>query len=288
MFERDDENYLIERLCEHEVVLFVGSGFSLNAKNLLDENFPTGPVLGEKLWNFLGYNQSYGRYDGTSLADLFQAFLHKDIDVNLKQEFLENHLVSREIPEGYDAITRVLWRRIYSTNIDDIIEKIYRRNNRKVQELKYPKDKVPQGALPRDRTSVIYLHGKLPCDPNDVVFSPQQYAKAQFVHEPLYEQFVYDYAAFPTIFVGTAFGDPLFERYLVARGERYGVIEERPRSFLITPEISPVKADNLRNALNVHHVKGTTSRFLGWINTIQSHLPKPKEEKEKIPGREML
>lgn len=272
MFEKEDEKYLIEKLCKHKVVLFVGSGFSLNALNLLNEKFPTGPVLGHKLWDFLHYGQQYGLYDNTPLADMFQAFLQADIESEHKQKFLKDHLTSSEIPESYDAITRVLWHRIYSTNIDDIIEKVYRRNGRHLQQLRYPVDTVPQGELPQDKTSVIYLHGKLPCPPEDVVFSPQQYAKVQFIHEPLYEQFVHDYASYPTIFIGTAFGDPLFERYLVARSLNQENHKPRPRSFLITPRISPVRKDNLRNIFNVHHVKGTTSRFLKWLKSIETEL----------------
>ena len=277
MFEKDDEEYLIERFCDYKVVLFVGSGFSYNATNSLGENFPTGPTLGEKLWNFLGYGEKCGEYDGTSLQDLFQAFLHKNIPTEEKEKFLTEHLTSSRIPENYNAITSVYWHRIYSTNIDNILEQVYLRNNRKIREFKYPVDKIPPGDPPTGQTDIVYLHGKLPCPPEDVVFSPQQYARAQFVHEPLYEEFVKDYAAYPTVFVGTAFGDPLFERYLVAREERYNGNEQRPRSFLVTPEISPVKADNLRNAFNVHHVKGTTTKFLKWLNSIVSYLPAQKE-----------
>lgn len=267
MFGKEDEAYLIDQLQEHRVVLFVGSGFSLKASNLLKDNFPTGPVLGEKLWKFLEYEQEYGKYDGTSLSDMYQAFLLKDVDIKQKQEFLQQHLTSSEIPGVYDIITRANWRRIYSTNIDDILEKIFERCNKPIEELQYPIDELSESDPdPKDRTSVIYLHGKLPCDPNEVVFSPQQYARAQFVDEPLYDKFVKDYAGYPTVFIGTALDDPLFERYLVARVNRYVDGKERPRSFLITPKISPVKADNLRNSYNVHHIKGTTEDFLNWLN----------------------
>lgn len=279
MFERDDEKYLINQLNDQKVVLFLGSGFSLQAKNLREEKFPTGRVLGEKLWKFLKYEEEYGSYDGTSLTDMYQAFLaDEETDRTVKCEFLNKHLTSSEIPAIYDAITKAKWRRIYSTNIDDIIEKTYKRNNVPLEELRYPADNFPGEDPHPEMTRVIYLHGKLPCQPEEVVFSPQQYAKAQFVHEPLYEQFVKDYAASPTVFIGTALNDPLFERYIVARQTDLDVKEERPASFLITPSISPVKADNLRKSYNVYHVKGKTGDFLNWLEFIAPKLI----EKNKI------
>ena len=272
MFEEKDEKYLLEQLRACEVVLFAGSGFSLNATNLLQEKFPTGDRLCEKLWTFLEYEEKYGAYDGTSLSDMYQAFLAHDCGEDKKHEFLKKHLTSSEVPQIYDHITKACWHKIYSTNIDDIIAKTYERNNKPIQELKYPVDKIPEEYQSPDKTTVLYLHGKLPCDPKEVVFSPQQYAKAQFVHEPLYEQFVKDYADYPTVFIGTALDDPLFERYIVARESRFGVKEDRPKSLLVTPHISPVKADNLRNSYNVHHVEGRTSDFLNWLNSVAYSL----------------
>lgn len=267
MFEKEDEEYLKTALNKNSVVLFLGSGFSIGAFNLLKENFPTGEVLGARLWDFLEYE---GTYDGTPLAQIYQAFLAHESDTTKKHEFLKCHLTSSEIPELYDYVTEPNWRKIYSTNVDDVIEKTYKRNKKEVEEYIYPHDSFSekeQSEQSSGKTKVVYLHGKLPCHPEEVVFSPQQYAKAQYVHEPLYEEFVHDYANYPTIFIGTELNEPLFERYIIARERRFDVNAKRPKSFLITPNLSPVKVDNLKNDYNVHHINGTTRDFLNWLKT---------------------
>lgn len=274
MFKKDDEKYLIRQLSSNQVVLFLGSGFSLDAKNRNDENFPTGWKLGKKIWEFL---QIEGDYDDTSLPEMYQAFIQEGIKKHLKIDFLESNLLSSEIPDQYRNITLPYWFKIYTTNIDDILTKSYREERKSIEELQYPFDQYSERDQSLERTQIIYLHGKLPCDPDEVIFSPQQYAKAQLTHEPLYGQFVYDYSTLPTIFIGTELNEPLFERYIVARDARFGLKERRPKSFLITPSLSPVKVSNLKSNYNVHHISGTTSDFLNWLDSIKDKLP-PKEE----------
>lgn len=270
MFKKDDEKYLVRQLSNNQAVLFLGAGFSFDAKNQLNDNFPTGWKLGKMFWEFLEYE---GDYDNTSLPEMYQAFLGKGIKKDKKTDFLKKNLTSSEVPEFYDSLVIPYWFKIYTTNIDDIIEKIYRRRNKSIEELKYPFDQYSERDQSLETTQIIYLHGKLPCSPENVIFSPQQYAKAQLTHEPLYGQFVYDYSTLPTIFIGTELNEPLFERYIVAREARFGLKERRPKSFLISPSLSPVKADNLKENFNVHYIKGTTKDFLEWLNSINHILP---------------
>jgi hypothetical protein len=270
MFKENDEKYIKRLIGRNEVVLFLGSGFSRGAENKLQEKFSTGIELGEKIWNFMGYQ---GNYDKTPLPEMYQAFVSAGIKKPQKIEFLNNNLLSGNIPDTYNSICQPFWYKIYTLNIDDIIEKIYRRNNKGIQEAVFPKDEFLERDQSLDKTNVIYLHGKLPCDPQDIVFSTKQYAKAQLSHQPLYGQFVYDYATKPTIFVGTDLNEPIFERYIEAREGKDGYAELRPKSFLISPSLSPVKADILKNQYNVHHIEGTTETFLKWLSDISHELP---------------
>jgi hypothetical protein len=270
MFSKDDEKYLIRLISSNQVVLFLGAGFSRDAKNLLKENFPTGFTLGQKIWDFLGYT---GPYDRTPLTEMYQAFSSAGIKKDRKTEFLNSNLLSGEIPESYDIISLPYWYKIYTVNIDDVLTKTFRKKGKGIEELIFPRDQFSERDQSLENTQIIYLHGKLPCDPSEVIFSNKQYAKANLAHQPLYGQFVYDYAALATIFIGTDLNEPLFETYIAARESKYGLPELRPKSFLITPELSPVKADNLKNNYNVHHVVGYTSDFLSWLTAIQSELP---------------
>lgn len=274
MFTDQDEKYLTRLIGRNEVILFLGAGFSLGAKNRLDENFPTGWKLGQKLWDFLGYE---GEYDDTPLSLLYQDFVDVGIKRSEKIEFLNNNLLSGKIPDVYNNISLPFWHKIYTINIDDVVQKTYSKSNKKLKELIFPIDEYKERDQSLELTSIIHLHGKLPCNPEDVVFSTKQYAKASLTNQPLYSQFVYDYATRPTIFIGTDLNEPIFERYIEARENKEGYGESRPKSFLITPTLSPVKERVLKNSYNVHHIKGTGEDFFNWIKKIKSNLPSKKE-----------
>ncbi len=274
MFQKDDEKYLVRLLGRNQVVLFLGAGFPKNAVNNLGEPFPLGKDLGEKFWKFLGQN---GDYDETPLAEMYQAFLGSSVKRESKKLFLENNLMCKSFPDIYDFISIPFWYKIYQVNIDNLLDKIYRKNGRNLQNLIFPNDEYGERDQSLDSTQVVYLHGKLPCNPDEVIFSIKQYAKAQLTHQPLYAQFVLDYAVKPTIFVGTSLNEQILESYIEAREGKAGYAELRPRSFLIAPSLSPIKADNLKNLYNVHFVEGNTGDFLAWLNRIRSELPSRSE-----------
>jgi len=275
MFASNDEKYIKRLIGRNEVVLFLGSGFSRDAKNKLNEDFPTGSVLCEKIWNFLGYP---GAYDVNSqLPEMYQAFVSSSIKKDLKKQFLESQLLSGDVPIIYNSISIPFWFKIYTVNIDDVVTKIFRRNKKGIRELKFPIDEYAERDQSLESTQVVYLHGKLPCSPEDVIFSSKQYASATLKEQALYSHFVYDYAVLPTIFVGTELNEPLFDRYIESRKGKGGYAERRPKSFLITPSINPAKRDILKNQYNIHHISGKTEDFLRWIDSIKDNLPTKEE-----------
>ena len=274
MFEKNDEKYLARVIGRNEAVLFLGAGFSLNASNRLGEKFPKGWELSKKLWEFLNFP---GEYDNSQLPLLYQSFISKGIKKTSKTDFLNKNLLSKDIPLEYDIISSPYWYKIYTINVDDILDQVFRRSNRATNILTFPKDEFKERDQSLDQTHIIHLHGKLPCEPDELIFSGKQYARAGLKDQPLYSQFVYDFVTHPTIFVGTDLNEPLFERYIEAREGKRGHGELRPKSFIITPSSSPVKSQVLKDEYNIIHVKGTTSDFLKWLKTIVPSLPDKKE-----------
>lgn len=270
MFEKNDEKYLIRHFGLNQLVLFLGSGFSLDAKNRVGDNFPTGKGLGKLIWDFLKYP---GEYYETSLPEMYQRFVDSPLKLVAKKEFLADNLLAGEIPEFYNAFTHPYWYKIYTLNVDDILTKVFRRNSKGYDILRYPVDQFKERDQSLGNTQIIHLHGQLPCEIEDLIFSTQQYARAGLSDQPLYLQFVHDYSVMPTIFLGTELDEPIFEKYLASRDNRGDSRELRPKSFLVIPNISPVRADNLRERYNVHFVRGGTQDFASWLSHINPQLP---------------
>lgn len=282
MFNEEQEKYLLRLLGRNEVVLFLGAGFSTIAKNRLGQNLPIGDRFAEALWKFLGYP---GEYDRTPLPQLFQAFVTKGISEEAKIGFMSDHLQAHEVPEIYSNLAIPYWYKIYTTNVDNVVDRAFTKAGRKGQVLMYPKDEYAERDASLLTTLLVYLHGKLPCSPNDLVFSTRQYSRAALVHNPLYGQFVYDYSCKPTLFVGSELSEPLFEQYIEAREMRGQGSEPRPKSFLIVPSVSPVKRDLLDKSYNIEHVPGTAMDFLQWLGSIRNKLPSRHEVlKVTLPG----
>lgn len=265
MFTRDDESYLVRAINRNQVVLFLGAGFSLDAKNSLGKPLPTGAVLASAFWSLLGYGGTYD--ERTGLSELYEAALRSGKPSHAIRQLLESQLVAKEVPESYSAITRVFWNRIYTTNIDDVVEQAYRQIEMPhLDVISYPDDNIPDRDQTLQKLQLIHLHGRLPCAPSHITFGLTQYAGRAGSHDHLYDQFVRDYATKTTIFIGTALDEPLLWQYIELRkGRPRDIGERRPKSFLITPTISPPKRTILES-LNIEPVVATTQDFLSWLN----------------------
>lgn len=264
MFQRGDEKYLLRAINRNQTNLFVGAGFSMLAKNKFGNFLPSGTQFAQALWTFLGYTEAYD--PSSTLSELYEALLASGKPVKVVSEFLESHLLALHIPPEYDEIAKIYWSRIYTTNIDNLLEQIYVRvGSPRLGITSFPKDEVPDRDMLLDRIQAIHLHGRLPCDPKDVTFSISQFARRATPHDHLYDHFVRDYATKTTVFIGTALNEPLLWQYIeVRKAKRPDISEERPKSFLIIPAITAPKRQ-LLEAMNVTPVLGTARDFLAWI-----------------------
>lgn len=270
MFERNDEQYLIRAIGQNKVVLFLGAGFSVGVKNRLGSQIPTGATLGQRLWEFMDYS---GNYDNTSLAEMYEVASTDGTKKYKITEFMEANLLCDSVPDEYVSLSRIYWHRIYTTNIDNIVEEVYKNGEPKLDILSYPNNEPKKRDQLLGRIQLICLNGRLPCRPDEITFSVQQYAQRANVHDPLYDQFVCDYATHTTIFIGTQLNESLFWQYIAARANRTrGISEQRQKSFLISPHIPQSKPPQLKK-FNIVPIKGTTEKFLSWIKSKSPEFP---------------
>ena len=113
---------VIQEIDPPDSILFLGAGFSQSAENICGENVPLGDELRKKLANSLGVD-SY-KYDLKTLADEF----HSRPDLDLYKTLYDCFTINK-ISEHQNNILRLGWKRIYTTNYDDIVEYSYLQNN---------------------------------------------------------------------------------------------------------------------------------------------------------------
>ncbi|MCQ2308186.1 MAG: SIR2 family protein [Bacteroidales bacterium] len=110
-------------------VLFVGSGFSIGAENISGTPLPTGDGLAKLLYEECGESS-----DGGNLLDASELYIDKFGALAIV-EYLKKMFTIKEITSEQKLITSLPWKRVYTTNYDNIIELGYNLSGRKI----YPK-----------------------------------------------------------------------------------------------------------------------------------------------------
>lgn len=181
-----------------ELNLFVGAGFAILAKDGKGCNLPTAAELVVELCKEFG---EVG-LSGQQLPLVSQIIKSKDrIRFN---EFLVSRFKVGEYDNRYDSISKLSIPRIFTTNIDDLFNKIFAKPKRK-----YLNDLILQGATFRDSTAVEYLplHGSVTYPEPDFTFTPIEIASA-FANNPTQFQYLVScLKRSPTAFFGYSLQD---------------------------------------------------------------------------------
>lgn len=131
-------------------ILFLGSGFSFGAENIRSEGMPTGKGLKEMFAKELGVRAE--DYDLMTLADEFT----QRADLNLYETVYEI-FTTVKAQDQQKAILAEKWRRIYTTNYDDLAEHI--RFDKGSEIHSYSFDALKPSRL--EAGAIIHLHGSI-------------------------------------------------------------------------------------------------------------------------------
>ncbi|NPD20974.1 SIR2 family protein [Alterinioella nitratireducens] len=181
-----------------EINLFVGAGFSILAENKIGQTLPTGQELVDELCAEF----SESGLSGQQLPLVSQVIKSKDrIRFN---EFLKKRFIVGDYDERYDTISKFSIARIFTTNIDDLLGKVFEKASGK-----YLNDLILQGATFRDITAVEYLplHGSVTYPNTDFTFTPIEIASAFSNNPTQFQYLVSCLNKSPTVFLGYSLQD---------------------------------------------------------------------------------
>jgi hypothetical protein len=116
----------IEKLLDGTAIMFAGAGCSDGATNIRDKPFLKGNELAKHLAIKAGIN------DNTpSLDDAAEAFTEAYGESALIRE-IQNEFIAKVITDSQIQIGSMPWKRIYTTNYDDVIEEAYKANSKNI------------------------------------------------------------------------------------------------------------------------------------------------------------
>jgi hypothetical protein len=272
MISSADAKTLIRNLDLNRVVLFTGAGFSVDAENLFKERIPLTNELAKNLWKFL-YEEPFD--EKTALKTIYEAALKHRKGRKALREFLRTHLHVVRFDDWYHIVPRWFWFRIYTTNIDDLLEQVYDATEApNLKKIVAPCHFQERDAFLRE-IQFIKLHGCVSDDSKDLTFGLREYGNRASLPDVWYTHFVQDYSTRNTVFVGTQLDEPLFWQYIEIRQQREArSSERRPKSFLISPNISKPMEEVL-DRYNIVAVKATGRAFFEWL---ENNCPPHKRE----------
>lgn len=191
-------NDAIQSALEGKAVLFAGSGFSHGAKNWKDESFKTGKQLKETLAKECGIAQTES--DLASVADYYLS-----LDGHSEESlisFLTDNITLGEIAKHHEILMSLKWKRIYTTNYDQVIEEGAKKNGR----LLFPVTvDDPLDCHPKEDVC-IHINGSITCLTKETLncsfkLTDRSYNADTLVGKPWFDFMESDFAAAKAIIV---------------------------------------------------------------------------------------
>ena len=255
---------LLEDLRCGRVVLFLGAGASVGARNKTNENPPLGDALRDKLVDrFL-----VDKYRNRSLA-VVASYAISEAGSFVVQDFVAN-LFDNLIPADFHyIIPKFRWKGIVTTNYDRVIESIYTQNHDGVQELipiYSDEDRVDEKIRSCSQLPLLKLHGCITITHREdlpLILTADQYADCRKNRRFLYQRLEGWANEYPIIFVGHKLED---SDVLEVLKQFVDVLKARPRYYMIDPDSDDI-ASRYWDERRVSVLKCTFEDFLRKIDS---------------------
>lgn len=164
------------------------------------------------------------------------------------------------IPNPSDPYQELLcdyyWDKIYTLNIDDLVENIY---TSKQIAFVVQNEAIRKPA--QNARQIIKLHGCVNNPNYGFVFSSNEYAINTALEDYRLKEFAHDYFNNDIIFLGTEFNETDIQ-VLIEKNRRSGFINAGHNYFFISPEIGYTLKHLINSTENFHYINWNTEEFL--------------------------
>ena len=131
----------IHHALKGDAILFVGSGFSRNAINSLGEKLKTGEEFSKYLLDGLCIQEKVPLRTASSI------FFEKK-GVNELYRILRQEFKIKSITNDQKILLSIPWKRIYTTNYDDVVERGFIENNKTIDSVILQDSCLRRGTFP--------------------------------------------------------------------------------------------------------------------------------------------
>lgn len=244
--------------------LFLGAGFSIYSENKEKNRLPLGRELAAEL---------HKKFKCPPIEDLPKICTVID---SYDKDGLRNYLINRftvsSYDEAYSVVPDINAKRIFTTNIDNLVHKIYSKGT-----VKYINDILMNGAIPGDLNCVDYIpiHGSILNEESEFLFNIQEVSSSFRTQRNAWEHLKFAANESPSLFIGYGFADVGAIQSLY--GETRAKSIERKHKWILLHE-SDESAEAYFKALGFKIIVGDVKDFLIYLKSVV--------EKDRIVSKE--
>ncbi|MBW3599970.1 MAG: SIR2 family protein [Planctomycetes bacterium] len=266
-WKESDFVFLLKQLRQGRAILFLGAGFSFDARNEAGDSPPLGWRLAKILAEEAGFE-----YQSEPLPVVYEA-AQKQLGTASLWSLLRRLYDIRSYAEWYKIVQAVTWYRIYTMNIDNLVQRLYSTSStQRLRTIINPAPIEERDGLYRE-LQCIHLHGFVETPDKGLSFTLPDFGHLTAKPNPWYQSLIDDLYHRSVIFIGTALEETTFQHYLQIRDPKDRATQEfRPKSYLINPSIGRIRAGALKER-NIVAVECTGEQF---FTSLQSAI-EPRE-----------
>ncbi len=268
-------------------ILLLGAGFSLSAIARNGERLMLGGDLCKRLYDHVIVpNRESLSQDALKDAEYFSARKKlKELCTVIRENnllekrndfFLENFSgCTYDETELYSYLTEYNWSYIFTLNIDDLIEEIYKRQNKTLILWKLTSEKYKEVY---GQTVLVKLHGDVG-DPDTYVFDDEEYQKVSENECWMLRKFSDLYVCHDLIIVGSQFQEKDI-KIALQKVFGCGCDNSDYHYFFISPgSFNAHFSETIDKRGNFHHIQWNTNKFLDFL---KNDISKPKDALQKL------
>jgi SIR2-like domain len=251
-------SYLKQEAQEEKIVLFLGAGASLCAKDAAGNAPPSGRKLGELLSNrFLG-----GKFHDAPLAQIAE-LAASESDLTTVQEYIKQTVESFEPSKSHLLLTQFKWAGLATTNYDRLIERAYEVNPAALQ---IPKPFIEDGDRVEDSmrdvkgVMLLKVHGcvsRLSNPDCPLILTTDQYVTHRNGRKRIFNHLSNWGHERTIVFVGSSLQDSDIRAILLELAS----LVTRPRYYLVVPKVDDIEA-RYWETKKITPIKGSFEDFM--------------------------
>lgn len=272
-----EEINTFDKALKNGISIFLGAGFSVLAKDKQGNSLPCGNGLLENLRMKFPKIAAYNDLSKVSTV------LEKSMEKDNFRDYLTARFTVHEYDKLYKNLTRLNIKNIFSTNIDDLIFKIWENNS---QSQCYINNTLNLGES-NDKLAINYfpVHGCVLNPDKEYIFSNIKIASAYSSQDGSWDSLKLTVSSSPILFWGWSFNDSdIIEAIYSSRSK---MVDDNTRKWIVlyNPEESEIE---FYRSLNFSIIIADTEELLNYFENIELKEDKKIERKINVPEKYLV